>query len=185
MHRDSQASLPTQGTGLQGQSDDAEQVDVGVVDRELHKRGSGQAVQPGVVKEVLESSVEKDYLGASPSTGAPCSLTPGRSPSLPVRTSPSKKERKKKGFLLWCNRLRIQHCLCNSTGSIPGSGAVGSCSCAIGRSCSSDSWPGNFHMPWVWPKKLLPLTLSQGHRALRLLLEVVSFPSHMPRSPGH
>ena len=53
----SQARLPTQGTGLQGQSDDAEQIDVGVVDRELHKHGSGQAVQPGVVKQVLENSV--------------------------------------------------------------------------------------------------------------------------------
>lgn len=53
----SQASLPTKGAGLQGQSDNAEQVDVSVVDRELHKHGSGQAVQPGVVKEILEGSV--------------------------------------------------------------------------------------------------------------------------------
>ena len=45
------------GAGLQGQSDNAEQVDVSVVDRELHKHGSGQAVQPGVVKEILECSV--------------------------------------------------------------------------------------------------------------------------------
>lgn len=33
--------VPTQGAGLQGQSDDTEQVDIGVVDSELHKRGSG------------------------------------------------------------------------------------------------------------------------------------------------
>lgn len=55
----SQASLPTKGAGLQSQSDSAEQVYVSVVDRELHKYGSGQTVQPGVVKEILEGSVER------------------------------------------------------------------------------------------------------------------------------
>lgn len=49
--------MPTQSAGLQGQSDDAEQVDIGVVDSEFHKHSSGQAIQPGVVKEILENSV--------------------------------------------------------------------------------------------------------------------------------
>lgn len=46
--------VPTQSAGLHGQGDDAEQVDVGVVDGELHKQDSGQTVQPGVVKEVVK-----------------------------------------------------------------------------------------------------------------------------------
>lgn len=53
----------TQGTILQGERDDAEQVDIGVVDSELHKHGSGQGVQPAVVKEILENPVEEECLG--------------------------------------------------------------------------------------------------------------------------
>lgn len=53
----------TQGTILQGERDDAEQVDIGVVDSELHKHGSGQRVQPAVVKEILENPVEEECLG--------------------------------------------------------------------------------------------------------------------------
>lgn len=49
--------MPTRGAGLQGQRDDAEQVDVGIVGSERHKHGCGQAVQPGTVKQVLENSV--------------------------------------------------------------------------------------------------------------------------------
>lgn len=53
----------TQGTILQGECDDAEQVDIGVVDSELHKHGSGQGVQPAVVKKILENPVEEECLG--------------------------------------------------------------------------------------------------------------------------
>lgn len=85
----SQVRLPTQGACLQGQSDDAEQVNVGIVDGELHKNSSSQSVQPGIVKEVLENSVGKglfrdisNYSGSLP----PC---PERRPGFPIEISPS------------------------------------------------------------------------------------------------
>lgn len=85
----SQARLPTQGAGLQGQSDDAEQVDVGIVDSELHKHGSGQPVQPGVVKEILENSVGRGvFRGISIPRGS-LPPQPREEAGLPVQTSPS------------------------------------------------------------------------------------------------
>lgn len=64
--------LLTQGAVLQCECDNAEQVDVGVVDSELHKHCSGQGVQPAVVKEVLEDSAEEE--GAWVSLFSGCSL---------------------------------------------------------------------------------------------------------------
>lgn len=53
---------PTQAAGLQHECDDAEEVDIGIVDGELHKHCSGQSVQPGVIKEILKNSVGKSNI---------------------------------------------------------------------------------------------------------------------------
>ena len=62
-------------------------------------------------------------------------------------------------FPLWHSGLRIRHCHCSSSGSIPGQHSGlriwYCCSCGIGHSCSLDLIPGlrNIHMPWVWLRK--------------------------------
>lgn len=48
----------TDGGGLQHERDNAEEVDVGIVNSELHKDGLGVHVKPGVVIKVLEGSTK-------------------------------------------------------------------------------------------------------------------------------
>lgn len=85
----SQARLPTQGASLQGQSDDAEQVHIGIVDSKLHKNSSGQAVQPGVVKEVLENSVGRGIFNDISIYSGSLPALPRRRPGFPIEMYPS------------------------------------------------------------------------------------------------
>lgn len=120
--------MPTQGAGLQGQSDDAEQVDVGIVDSELHKHSSGQAVQPGVVKEILENSAGRRAFRSI------CSLSGSLSPQpwgggqgfllkllpLPLFSSLGHHQGVVPVSIPWCNVLAPVFPKCYSRGSQSG-----------------------------------------------------------------
>ena len=62
-------------------------------------------------------------------------------------------------FPLWCSGLRIWHHLCDSVGWIPGlvqrvkDLALLQWWCRLQLQLSFISWPRNFCMPWVQPKK--------------------------------
>ena len=62
-------------------------------------------------------------------------------------------------FLLWRRGLRSCSCVCDDKGLIPNQ-AQWVKNLALPQLVQSrlqfrfDPWPGNFHIPWVWPKKL-------------------------------
>lgn len=65
------------------------------------------------------------------------------------------------GVLLWCRRLRVQCCLCSTSGHCWGSGLIPGpmqwvwlhLGCRLQWWLGFYPWPGNIPRPWVWPPK--------------------------------